>query len=55
MAAGPGDELASPGTDRGHLRVSHAEREQVIGVLKDAFVRGMLVKDEFDLRADQCV
>jgi hypothetical protein len=34
----------------GHLRVSHADREQVIGVLKAAFVQGMLAKDEFDLR-----
>ena len=35
---------------RGHLRASHADREQVIGTLKAAFVQGMLAKDEFDLR-----
>jgi len=38
---------------RGHLRASHADREQVIDVLKAAFVRGMLTKDEFDLRVSQ--
>jgi hypothetical protein len=45
MAAGAGD--------RGHLRASHADREQVIGTLKAAFVRGILGKDEFDLRVGQ--
>jgi hypothetical protein len=50
MVTEPGDELAVSAADRGYLRVSHAEREQVIGTLKDAFVRGMLAKDEFDLR-----
>ena len=45
MAAGAGD--------RGHLRASHADREQVIGTLKAAFVQGMLGKDEFDLRMGQ--
>ena len=34
----------------GHLRACNADREQVIGVLKAAFVQGMLAKDEFDLR-----
>lgn len=38
---------------RGHLRASHADREQVIGTLKAAFVQGMLTKDEFDLRVGQ--
>jgi Domain of unknown function (DUF1707) len=37
----------------GHLRASHADREQVIGALKAAFVQGMLAKDEFDLRVGQ--
>ncbi|HYB85336.1 MAG TPA: DUF1707 domain-containing protein [Streptosporangiaceae bacterium] len=37
----------------GHLRASHADREQVIDVLKAAFVQGMLAKDEFDLRVGQ--
>ena len=32
------------------MRASHADREQVIDVLKAAFVQGRLAKDEFDLR-----
>ena len=54
--AGPGDEIAAGAAGaggRGHLRASHADREQVIGTLKAAFVRGMLAKDEFDLRVGQ--
>jgi hypothetical protein len=34
----------------GKLRTSRAEREQVVDVLKAAFVQGRLTKDEFDLR-----
>ena len=48
--AGPGDEIAAGAGGRGHLRASHADREQVIGTLKAAFVQGMLAKDELDLR-----
>jgi len=51
--AGPGDEIAARAGGRGHLRASHADREQVIGTLKAAFVQGMLAKDEFDLRVGQ--
>ena len=32
------------------MRASHADREQVIDVLKAAFVQGRLAKDELDLR-----
>ena len=46
--AGPGGEVAAGAGGRGHLRASHADREQVIGILKAAFVQGMLAKDEFD-------
>jgi hypothetical protein len=53
MVTGPGDELAAAAAGRGRLRVSHADREQVIGTLKDAFVQGRLAKDEFDLRVDR--
>ena len=54
MVAGPGHELAAPeGRGRGELRASHADREQVIGTLKAAFVQGMLAKDEFDQRLGQ--
>ena len=51
--AGPGDEIAAGAGGRGHLRASDADREQVIGTLKAAFVQGRLVKDEFDLRVGQ--
>ena len=53
MVTGPGDELAASAAGRGYLRVSHAEREQVIDTIKAAFVRGMLAKDEFDLRVSE--
>jgi hypothetical protein len=53
VTAGPGDELAASAAGRGHLRVSDAEREQVIGTVKAAFVHGMLARDEFDLRVSQ--
>ena len=35
---------------RGRLRASHTDREQVLDVLKAAFVQGRLDKDEFDTR-----
>jgi Domain of unknown function (DUF1707) len=38
---------------RGHLRASHADRDQTIDVLKAAFVQGRLTKDEFDARVAQ--
>jgi hypothetical protein len=50
--AGPGDEITA-GAGGGRLRASHADREQVIGTLKAAFVQGMLAKDEFDARVGQ--
>jgi hypothetical protein len=53
--AGPGDEIAARAAGRGHLRASHADREQVIGVLQAAFVHGMLGKDELDLRVGQAL
>jgi Domain of unknown function (DUF1707) len=37
----------------GHLRTSRADREQVIDVLKTAFVQGRMRKDEFDARVDR--
>ncbi|HEY6314200.1 MAG TPA: DUF1707 domain-containing protein [Streptosporangiaceae bacterium] len=52
--ARPGDETAAgAGGRHGRLRASHADREQVIDVLKAAFVQGCLTKDEFDLRVGQ--
>ncbi len=51
---GPGDETAAgKGRSHGDLRASHADREQVIGTLKAAFVQGRLTEDELDARAGQ--
>jgi hypothetical protein len=52
--AGPGDNAAA-GQGRGDslLRASHADREQVIGTLKEAFVQGRLTADELDARVGQ--
>jgi hypothetical protein len=55
VMAGSGDEIAAGTGGRGHLRASYADREQVIGTLKAAFVQGRLVKDEFDLRVGQAL
>ncbi len=53
--AGPGDEIAAGTGDRSRLRASHADREQVIEVLKAAFVHGRLDGDEFDLRVGRAL
>jgi hypothetical protein len=53
MTSGPGDEMAAGAAGRGRLRASHADREQVIGMLKAAFVQGRLTKDELDMRVGQ--
>jgi hypothetical protein len=50
--ARPGDECTA---GRGHLRASHADRDQVIGTLKTAFVQGMLDQGEFGLRVGQAL
>ena len=52
---GPGDEIAAGADGRGRLRASHADREQVIEVLKAAFVHGRLDRDEFDLRVGRAL
>jgi Domain of unknown function (DUF1707) len=51
--AGSGDNTAAAGRGDGHLRASHADREQVIGTLKEAFVQGRLTADELDARVGQ--
>jgi len=54
VIAGPGDNTAAAeGRSDGHLRASHADREQVIGTLKAAFVQGRLTANELDARVDQ--
>src|SRR5690348_7378443 len=50
---GPGDEIARGAGGRARMRASHADREQVIDMLKTAFVQGRLAKDELDLRVGQ--
>ena len=52
---GPGDEVAAGAGGHSRLRASHADREQVIEVLKTAFVQGRLDRDEFDLRVGQAL
>jgi len=52
--AGPNNEVAA-GADGHGLRASHADREQVVDVLKAAFVQGRLDRDEFDLRVGQAL
>src|ERR1700730_7644265 len=49
----PGDDKAERSAGPGHFRASHADRDQVIGTLADAFVQGRLTKDEFDSRVAQ--
>jgi hypothetical protein len=53
--AGPGDEMAAGAAGRGPMRASHADREQVIEALKDAFAHGRLTKDELDARAGRAL
>jgi hypothetical protein len=48
---GPEDETAAAhGRGRGDLRASRADREQVVELLKDAFVEDRLTKEELDER-----
>ena len=52
--AGPGDEMTpAESQSRGGLRASYADREQVIGILKAAFVQGRLTEDELGGRVDR--
>jgi hypothetical protein len=52
VIAGPGDTTGAA-WGSGGLRASDAEREQVIGILKAAFVQGQLSRIELDVRAGQ--
>ena len=52
VMTGPQDPAAA-GRDR--LRAGHADREQVIEALKDAFVHGRRTKDELGTRAGQAL
>jgi Domain of unknown function (DUF1707) len=55
VTAGPGDEKAASAVGRGHLRAAHADREQVIGTLKAAFIQGRLTEGELDVRVGQAL
>ena len=50
--AGPQDPAAA---GRGRLRVGHADRENVIDTVKDAFTQGRLTRDELDARTSQAL
>ena len=45
----PGEHIAAAAAARGQLLASHADREQVIGMLEAAFAAGLLAKADFDL------
>ena len=53
VTTGPGDGMAPTAGGHGRLRASHADREQVIGTLKAAYVQGRLTKHELDTRVGQ--
>jgi hypothetical protein len=55
MMTGPQTEMTAGMMARGRLRASHADREQMIDVLKAAFAQGRLTKDEFDARIGQAL
>jgi len=55
MIAGPGDDRRADAAGHGRLRASHGDREQVIDMVKAAFVQGRLARDEFDLRVGQAL
>src|SRR5262249_16189305 len=54
VTAGPGEQMTAAG-GRGQLRTSHADREQMIDVLKAAVVQGRLAKDEVEARGGQAL
>ena len=52
---GPGDQMAASAGGRGRLRASDSDRDQVIDVLKAAFMQGRLARDDFGLRVGQAL
>jgi len=54
VTAGPGDKaVTGKNQDRGRLRASDSEREQVAGALQAAFVQGRLTQEELSARVEQ--
>ena len=49
----PGNHIPAGAAADGRRGASHADREQVVEVLKAAFVQGRLTKDEFGTRVGQ--
>jgi hypothetical protein len=47
--------MVIPAPDHGGLRASHADREQMVDLLKVAFVEGRLTRDELDGRIGQAL
>ena len=52
MTTGPENPAAA---GLGRLRAGHADREQVIEMLKNAFIHGRLTRDELDARAGRAI
>jgi hypothetical protein len=50
-----GNEMAAITAGHGQLRASHADREQVVDLLKDSFAQGQLTSDELDARVGQAL
>jgi hypothetical protein len=51
----PGNESAAEAGGQSRFWASHADRDQIIDVLKTAFVQGRLDRDEFDLRVGRAL
>lgn len=55
MGTGQGNETVAVRAGHGHLRASHADREQAVDLLKAAFVDGRLTTDELDARVGEAL
>jgi hypothetical protein len=55
MTAPQEDGMSAGPAGCGHFRVSHIDRERMVGMLKAAFVQGRLTKDDFDSRVAQAL
>jgi Domain of unknown function (DUF1707) len=55
VTGGPGEHWAAGAVGRGRLRASDADREQVIDILKAAFVQGRLTREQLVMRAGQAL
>lgn len=55
MSTGQEYEITAATGGHGQLRASHADREEVVDLLKTAFVAGRLTRDELDTRVGQAL